>query len=218
MVRGYWMQVVLTLCLGAGVLTVAAPAWADDAVVVVVEASGEEVDAAAVRGALAERLERSVLSMFDEGTAGAAGVLSIALHAGRGEARVQYRTSEATLLWTAAAFPSDADPAGLWVVDHAVAVVRAADLQRGPTRLTSCLEVLDPWRHQARTFGDPDYRLPPEVLDPFAPQGRASMAYRIPSEVIDPWAPRSTSGRSAPPSDGEPGESGSSLAPPRPER
>jgi hypothetical protein len=187
------------------------PAQAAEPVVVVIEVNGGEVDGDGVRRALAERLGRPVLSMFDEGTARAAGVLSIALHHGRGEARVQYRTPEATLLWTAARFPTDADPAGRWIVDHAVAVVRAAELQREPVRLTACLEVLDPWRHHEHpTFGK-GYRLPPEVIDPFAPHGSGTMAtYEVPSEVIDPWevpAPRREGTAD--------GESGDALAPPQ---
>jgi hypothetical protein len=192
---------------------VAPSARAADPLVVVVEVNGGAVDVEGIRDALAEELGRRVLSMFDEGTARATGVLSIAVHHGREEAKVQYRTPEATLLWTTAAFPDDADPAGAWVVKHAAAVVRAAELRQEPTRLTACLEVLDPWRNQPRVSRDVDYRLPPEVLDPFSgPHGSGRMAaYEIPSEVIDPWGPRVPPRRKG-------GESGDALAPPQPRR
>ncbi|MFW6052057.1 MAG: hypothetical protein ACODAU_12845 [Myxococcota bacterium] len=172
-------------------------ARAAEPIVAVVEVRGGEADAEAIRARLSEALDVPVLSVFD-GSAAARGTLSIAIDHERGEARVQYRTPEATLIWTTAAIPADADPEALWIVDHAAAAVRAFEIRREPVRLTACLEVLDPWRDRGplprgerSAFEDAGFQLPPEVLDPFddPPEGEDRFAgYHLPPEVIDPWA------------------------------
>jgi hypothetical protein len=179
-------------------------------IVVVVEVTDGEVDRDALLRELRKRLARPVLSLFDEGTAAATGVLGISLHFGRGEARVQYRTPEASLVWRAVTIPRDADPAALWLVAQAVAVVRAAEQQRDSVRLTSCMEVIDPWRHHGPPHWETEYRLPSEVLDPFDSR-RVRAAYDLPSEVIDPWGTPSQRRGDAPST-----KSGRRLAPPSP--
>lgn len=187
------MRPTLTVCLvSIGVLSAAPRAHAEDPIVAVVEVNGGKADVAAIRERLARQLDVPVVSVFDRGSVTARGTLTIVVDYQRGEARAQYRTKDETLIWTTAAIPADADAQGLWVVDHAVAVVHASALYRSPVRLATCLEVLDPWRDdQPVQMGRQSYRLPSEVLDPFAEldaDSRRGTGYQLPPEVLDPWA------------------------------
>lgn len=167
------------------------------AIVAVVEVNGGHANARAIRARLAKVLGVPVISVFDRGSIAARGTLTIVVDYRRRQARAQYRTRESTLTWTTAAIPRHPDARGLWVVRHAVAVVRAAESYRSSMRFATCLEVLDPWRddHSSSNHSSSavwtGYQLPSEVLDPFddlAPPKPYVAAYELPSEVIDPWA------------------------------
>lgn len=197
-------------------------AQAQAPVVVGVEVSGGEADAAAIRGRLSEALRVPMLSPFEPGGAAARGTLTIGMDYERGTARVQYRTSDGMLVWSTVETPAEADAEGLWVVDRAAALVREAERRLEPMRLTSCLEVIDPWRHQGRVrFDSSFFQLPSEVLNPFDGPGldaRQMADYRLPPEVIDPWDPvfRGSTGRSRAAGGGGTGsaEGARDLAPP----
>lgn len=203
--------VAATCALGA------APAHASEPLVVVVQSREGPIDVQAIRVAIGEALERPALSPFDEEAEAARGTLTVLLDRGEGQARASYRRGRAVASWSAP-IPDDADPAGLWLVPHAVALVWAAEpagREGEGEGLRSCIEVIDPWGSRGElALGPSGYRLPSEVLNPFEdmpPAPRPTGAYQLPSEVIDPWKAQAKTGAGG----GAAEESGRGLDVPR---
>lgn len=193
-VRRHWTSLLLLGGLASAAWAIGAPsARAEAPILVVVEVRGGEADVPAIRERLAEALRAPVLSPFDAEGTPARGTLAIGMDYERGSARVQYRTSDATLVRITAPVPDGADAEGLWIVDDVVALVREAERRSDRSRLVQCPEVIDPWGHQGRArFDSSFFQLPSEVLDPFSgpePYAERRADYRLPPEVLDPWDP-----------------------------
>lgn len=135
-----------------------APATAAAQEPLVLDVTGESVDASALRRAVAGQLNASIVSPDHSAASEARGVLSILVggRAGGHTAHVRYRPragqSHAVLIVLHAAEGTGAD--AMWIAEAAAAAVRTVDgwLQRPRHH-----EVLDPWLegHRAQALTDP---------------------------------------------------------------